>query len=72
MTVNAPLQDLQFINKIKKKSGMDTVSTDGGNPLEDLIIHLCIKDPMTCREVIEVRSNAHECSALSPYCRCSY
>jgi hypothetical protein len=28
-----------------------------GNPLEDLIIHLCIKDALTCRNVIEARLN---------------
>ncbi len=52
-----PLQDWQFICKIRKKSGMDTPSVTHGNhvnPLEDLIIHLCIKDALTCRTVIEV------------------
>lgn len=36
---------------------MDTPSVTHGNhvnPLEDLIIHLCIKDALTCRTVIEV------------------
>jgi hypothetical protein len=52
-----PLQDWHFICKIRKKSGMDTPSVTHGNhvnPLEDLIIHLCIKDALTCRTVIEV------------------
>jgi hypothetical protein len=51
-----PSQDLRFIDKIRIKSGMDTPSVARGNqvnPLEDLIIHLCIKDPLTCRNVIE-------------------
>jgi hypothetical protein len=49
------LQDLHFITKIKMKSGMDTPQLSSSKcPLEDLIIHLCIKDAVTCRNVIEV------------------
>ena len=40
--------------KIKRKSGIDTTIIDDGSPLQDIIIHLCIKDAVTCRAVIEV------------------
>ena len=46
------------MRKIKLKSGIDASNFDSGthsgSPLEDIIIHLCIKDAVTCRAVIEV------------------
>jgi hypothetical protein len=51
-------QDERFIEKIQKKSGMNPLQVGRkSNPLEDLIIHLCIKDALTCRNVIEASEN---------------
>ena len=55
-----------FIEKIQKKSGMNPLQVGRkSNPLEDLIIHLCIKDALTCRNVIEA-SEKPDCKPNLP------